>query len=502
MIAKQQIKLPGLKSSSNPLTFVILLFISLAILAGCTLKPDITLAPEATRPQTVSSIENLPQYTTTDLSAEEVVVDQWWRVIGDAEINTLVDELRVESLTLKETRLQIAQAQELALQARSFRLPSVNGSADVSGNGARTPDSSFDLSDAYGLGISADFDADIFGGLRSAERSALLQSRASELAFLSSEQQEIALLVRNWVAASTLKRQLALAEETAESFRTTFDLTSNRFRAGSTEVSAGDVQIARQNYDSALVDIPDLQTQLNVQLLEIDEQLARLPGETLASFVGAVVPDRDLKLPIGVPADLLANRPDVAAAELSYRAALEDVGAARADLYPALSLSAALTFEGDSLGDVFSADTFITNVIASLTQPIFNGGRLRSEVRLQTAVAEELATVFARTTLAALIDVEQAVAQLVGIDEQLKRLDDNVASAVLSDTITQNRYRRGLGTLLSILESQRTLNAARQNLILTEQAYLNAYIELFLSLGGSWFDPTTDLSNTLNAKGA
>ena len=321
--------------------------------------------------------------------------------------------------------------------------------------------------------------------------------------FLSAEQQEVATLVRNWVAASTLKRQLALAEETAESFRTTFDLTGTRYRAGSSEVSASDVQIARQNYDSALVDIPDLQTQLNVQLFEIDEQLARLPGETVASFIGAVVPDRDLKLPIGVPADLLANRPDVAAAELSYRAALEDVGAARADLYPALSLSAALTFEADSLGDVFSAETFIANLIASVTQPVFNGGRLRSEVRLQSAEAEELATVFARTTLAALIDVEQAVAQLVGINEQLKRLDDNVESAELSDKITQNRYRRGLGTLLSILESQRTLNAARQNLILTEQAYLNAYIDLFLSLGGTWFDPATDPHNTLNnAKGA
>ena len=155
------------------------------------------------------------------------------------------------------------------------------------------------------------------------------------------------------------------------------------------------------------------------------------------------------------------------------------------------------------MGDVFSADTFIANLIASVTQPIFNGGRLRSEVRLQSAEAEELATVFARTTLAALIDVEQAVAQLVGINEQLKRLDDNVESAVLSDKITQNRYRRGLGTLLSILESQRTLNAARQNLILTEQAYLNAYIDLFLSLGGIWFDPATDPHNTLNnAKGA
>ena len=111
--------LTGLKCASNALTIVMLLCVSL--LAGCTVKPQATLTPEARRPQTVSSIESLSQYTTTDLSADEVVADQWWRVIGDAEINTLVDELRVESLTLKETRSQIAQARELALQARSFR---------------------------------------------------------------------------------------------------------------------------------------------------------------------------------------------------------------------------------------------------------------------------------------------------------------------------------------------------------------------------------------------
>ena len=484
------------------LSLSIVLGISVTLLAGCALTPATTLTPEADRPETVSSVEHLEEYTSANLPAEDAVVDQWWRMIGDAEIDSLIHELRLNSLTLTETRLQIAQAREQAVQARSFRLPSVNGSVDTSGNGSRSPNSSFDFNDAYGLGLSADFNADIFGGLRASERSALLRTKASELLFLSVEQQEVASLVRSWVAASTLKRQFALAQETAESFRTTFELTDQRYRAGSSDVSASDAQIARQNYDSALVDIPNLQTQLNVQLFAIDEQLARLPGETAATFVGHLNLNQELNLPIGVPADLLANRPDVAAAELSYRAALEDVGAARADLYPALSFSAALSFEGDNVGDVLSADTFVANLLASLTAPIFNGGRLRSEVRLQQAEAEELATNFARTTLAALIDVEQAVAQLVGINEQLKRLDDNVASAALSDQLVQNRYRRGLGTLLSILESQRTLNVARQNLILTEQAYLNAYIDLFFSLGGSWFDPATAPAITRDTKGA
>ena len=487
--------LSGLKRSPIPIRAILLFSASLQILAGCALTPD------ASRPDTISAIERLEGYVSAPASTQALESEKWWQAFGSPEIDSLVTELRADSLTLKETRLQVQQARELVVQAHSFRLPSVNGSADISGTGSSPTNSSFNFNDAYGLGLTADYSADIFGGLRSTERATLLRAKATELTFLAFEQQEIALLIRNWIAASSLKRQLELAEETSESFRTTYELTDKRYRAGSTEVSAGDVQIARQNYDSALVDIPDLQTQLTVQLFEIDEQLAQIPGHIAANFVGAAALDRDLKLPIGAPMELLANRPDVAAAELSYRAGLEDVGAARADLYPALTLSSSLSFQGNNPDNVFSADGFIATLVGSLTQPIFNGDRLRSEVRLQNAEAEELATAFARTALGALIDVEQAAAQLKGLNEQLARLDDNVASAELSDKITQNRYRRGLGTLLSVLESQRTLNTARRSLILAEQSYLNAYVDLFMSLGGTWFDPETDPSLNLLVKG-
>ena len=491
---ERDMHLSPFQAAPTALRPIMLLSISLTVLAGCAHTPD------AKRPETISAIESLNRYISSEATLDALDPSQWWRTMGDTEINDLVNELLTESLALKEARMQIEQTRELAIQARAFRLPSVNGSTDISAIGSQPTNGSFNFNDAYGLGVSADFNTDIFGGLRSKERATILRAKATELSFLAFEQQEVALLVRNWVAASTLKRQLALAQETAESFRTTYELTDKRYRAGSTDVSASDVQIARQNYDSALVDIPDLQTQLSVQLFEIDAQLARLPGETAPKFVGAAELDRDLKLPIGAPADLLSNRPDVAAAELSYRAALEDIGAARADLYPALIFSSSLTLQDSNLGNLVSADSFIANLIASLSQPIFNGGRLRSEVRLQRAEAEELVTAFARTTLEALIDVEQAAAQLTGLNEQLKRLDANVASATLSDEITQNRYRRGLGTLLSILESQRTLNAARQNLILTEQAYLNAYIDLYLSLGGTWFNSETDSATIQNEK--
>lgn len=485
----------GVVLSESAASYLSLCALAASLLAGCALTPD------AGRPGLVTEIEGLDQYTSEGFKTSPIAPENWWYRLGDQELTSLVDELRLQSLSLNERRLQVDQAQELAVQARSGRLPSITGSSDVSSTGSEGLDGSFEFSELYSVGITADLNTDIFGGLRSADRSAILVADAAELSFRSFEQLEVSSLVRNWVAASTLKRQLALAVETAESFRNTFDLTDARYRAGSSTVSAGDVQIARQNYDSALTDIPDLRTQLAVQLFEIDQQLARLPGETANSFQGNARFKQDLNVPIGTPVDLLSNRPDVAAAELSYRAALEDVGSARADLYPALTLSTSFSFQDDTAADLFRADAFITSLVASITQPIFNGGRLRSDVRLQVAEAEELATAFARTTLEALIEVEQAAAQLVGINEQLQRLEDNLASAQLSDQITQNRYRRGLETLLSVLESQRTLNTAQQSLISAEQAYLNAYVDLFLSLGGAWFERPTDTTNTPSSEG-
>ena len=193
-------------------------------------------------------------------------------------------------------------------------------------------------------------------------------------------------------------------------------------------------------------------------------------------------------VPVGLPSALLASRPDVAAAELRYRAALEDVGAARADLYPMLTLTASLTFQDTNLSDLFDWDDYLANLAGSLTQPIFQGGRLRSAVRLQKAEADELAAVFARTSLNALLDVETALAEQRGFAEQVLRLRDAVKSAAIADELAQTRYRQGLETLLSVLETQRSLNNARESLILTEQSLLRARIDLYLSLGGVWFE--------------
>ncbi len=458
------------------------------LLAGCSLVPN----PET--PATVDAISNVSSYSSYRETATEAPAQQvrWWQGIGDSELDALVTRLLTDNLDLQEARERVEQFKERAVQARSLRLPQASANLGASDSRNTDPLGNTGWNDSYSAAINTSFDTDIFGDSRSAHRAAKLSAEASLLSYFSLEQQSIAALTRNWLAAATLKRRLDLAHEIVESFRSTYELTAERYSAGSASTSASDVLIARQNLDSALTEIPNLETQLATQLLNIDQQLGLIPGATAKSFKGELNVVSGLSAPLGLPAELLTARPDVAAAELSYRAALQDVGSARASLFPGLSLTASLSFQNTDVSDLFDINDYIANLAGSLTQPIFQGGRLRSQVRLEQSQARELATAYARTALSALSEVETALAQQAGSLRELDRLTDALNSAIDANEIAQSRYRQGLLPLLSVLETQRGLNNARQNIILAEQRLQDARIALHLSLGGGWFDSETE----------
>lgn len=460
----------------------------LALLAsGCTMVRDPGI------PATVASIRETSSFPDYKEVAPESPVQPmwWWTEMGGDELDRLVNQLLSESLELKEARERVLQAEERARQTRSRRLPQAGVNAGASTARATDPLGNDAWNESYSAALSLSFDTDIFGGLRAADRAAWLSAEASYLSYISQEQQRVAFLARSWLAAATLKRSLVLAVETVENYRSTYTLTDERYRAGSANTAASDVLIARQNLDATSAEIPNLETQLATQLLGIDQQTGSLPGSTAQVFEGAIKVDNGLAAPVGMPAALLTARPDVAAAELSYRAALEDVGSARASLLPGLSLSSSLSFQSNEVSDLFDFDDYIANLAGSLTQPIFQGGRLRSQVRLEESQARELATAYARVALSALSEVENALARQAGSLRELEQLKNALNSARDANELAQNRYRQGLLPLLSVLETQRALTNAQQNIILAEQRLLDARIDLYLSLGGVWFENET-----------
>lgn len=454
----------------------------LCLAAACVSAPDYTTPP------TIAAIEQAGEYSAQNtLSGERTALSNWWSAIGKSELESMVERLKTDSLELAQVRARILQTRARAKQSKGARLPTLRGGTDLSYSRSRTsPASDLNWSDRYSLDFLLGWDADIFGGLRSAQRASTLTAAAAELAYQDSERKQIAILARNWLAAATLKRRITQSEVIAESFKQTFEVTDQRYRSGSIQVSAADVQISKQNYESALAETPGLISQLQVQLNAIDIQLGRLPSQTYSDFVGELEIDINAALPFGLPAHLLRQRPDVAAAELRYRAALQDVGTARSNLYPNLFLSSSLVFQGVNPGDVFKVEDYISGLVSSLIAPIYQGGRLRQEVRVQTAAADEFAASFALTALGAVADVEDALARLEGSRLQITQLRKAVQSAELANRLAQERYRTGLESLLKVLETQRSLNAVTLKLIIAEQEFLNAKIDLYLGIGSDW----------------
>lgn len=470
----------------------------LVSLAGCATPPY-----EA--PPTVAAIETAAAYhadSGTATSAAQIsATASWWRSVGGDDLDSLVRTLLAQSLDLEIARARIEQSEALRRQARGAQLPAVDASLGISetrsqgdefgsspfigGVGGGGSNFASFGTDTYSAALNVNWDVDIFGELRRGTRAAELSLTAAQLRETATAQTLVSQLARAWVELGTLQRRVELQRNIADSFRTTADLTDQRYRNGSDSTTAADVEIARSNHASAQARLPELEFQLARQAIAIDTLLGRLPGTTFDQLDNIRLPDELDQPPVGMPADLMTRRPDVAAAELEFRAALEDIGAARARLFPGLSLTSSLTFRGQDT-DAFDWDSHVATLASSLLAPIFQGGRLRAQVRASEAVARELAASYSATALAAVADVETALLAESAFSSQTERYTENVRAAALADELSQNRYRQGLSTLLRVLEAQRSLNTARESLILAEQQRLLARIDLYQALGGNW----------------
>lgn len=451
--------------------------------AACSLTPDY----EA--PALVSTFAETERYgAASGMRAHDAspVRLAWWEGFGGAELSALVEAMTADNLDLAAARERVDQARALTRQARAARLPSLT--ASVEAGGVRAPTFTRDAAwdELYSVTGAAAWDLDIFGGLRNAQRSAQLSEASSALAARALDQVLIAELVTAYINAWALSRRIAIARDTAESFAETATLTDQRYRAGSSQASALDVQIARQNQASAEAAIPELRALLAVQRQAIDVLLARPPGRTRVTF--AEPPDAWAlaALDPGAPADLLRRRPDVAVAELNYRAALADIGSARAQRYPSLSLSGSVTWQQNAAANPFDPEALIASLTAGLVRPVFQGGRLKAQVALAEAAARELASAYAAAALQAVAEVENALVFEAAYREEIALRRVSLEAAEVSDRVARERYASGQATILTVLETQRALNTARQDLVLAEQTRLDARVDLYLALGGDW----------------
>ncbi len=420
---------------------------------------------------------------TTDLISIASV--PWQTYFADTVLKSLIKEGLDKNLNLKIAVQKIYEAQYQLNISKGALLPYINGNASASR--AKQPIVSLapgtsDISNTYQLGISASWEADIWGQLNSAKRSAyanLLQTDAAKRAI---QTQLIADIANNYYYLLALDQQLEITQ-LAVQYRIKDVETMKALKDGAIVTGASVVQSEANRY-SAEVAIPDIKRNIR----ETENALCLLLGRNPGDIKRQKLSDEQIGLPIqiGVPAQLLKNRPDIQQAEYNFKAAFENTNLAHTYFYPSFTITAAGGFSNISLKDFFVNSLFY-NLAAGLTQPIFNQGINKS--RLKTAEARQLEALYnyQQTILTAGQEVSNALYAYQTSKDKDEARAKQIEALTKSVQYTQELLKYSSATnYIDVLTSEQSLLAARLNGINDKLQQLQATVNLYRALGGGW----------------
>lgn len=408
------------------------------------------------------------------------VTNRWWENFQSAELNELIGEALADSPSIQQSWARLAQAEAVAKKAGASRWPSLNGEAV--GRSSRNSLTYSNVED-YSLGLNAAYELDLWGRIKSETAAAALDREASREQLKTAAITLASQTALKWSGIVSQQLQTGLIRQQLESNTTSLELVELRFRKS--QATALDVYQQRQTVANTEARIP--LAELREQLLA--NELAVLLGR--ADFQALDICATNLptigKLPeIGIPADVLANRPDVRQAGLQLRSADWSVSAARADRLPAIRLTASGEYANAKSSDLFN--DWYANLIGSVTGPIFEGGRRKAEVERTRGLVDERLAAYRETVLNAMREVEDALVSEQKQHEYIEALDRNLELSRHSHEEALNRYRNGLSEYLPVLVELVGLQTLERDRVAAQYDLLQVRINLYRALGGTWTD--------------
>lgn len=467
----------------------------LACVSGVLLSTGCMVGPKYERPGTAADT-NDGYFNAADHIAD--VNDfgdagTWWERFGDPATAELVRQMLESNYDLRAGAARVLQANAALAEAHGGRLPDVSYNlgrdrSKVSFNLGALGGGRFSfITTTWSQNISVAYIVDFFGKLKRAERAALAQLLAAEANQQALTNSMIATVIEARVNIATLQDRLEIARENTKSRQATLRIVERRYNEGL--VGPVDVRLARENLEASLALEPSIELSLIKAHHALDVLLGHRPGssEQLPADALAELPDLE-PVPIGLPAALLDRRPDVRAAELAVRAANEQIGVSIAQLYPDLTLAANYGASADRWRDIWEQFSETYSAIFGLSQPIFNGGRLRAQVDAAEARHAELAANYAGTVLTAMMEVEDALITEKMLQEELEHTRLRFEQATAAEGLSQERYQRGVDSILSVLETERRRRIAEESLVILKAQIWTTRVNLHLALGGDWID--------------
>jgi NodT family efflux transporter outer membrane factor (OMF) lipoprotein len=483
------------------MAIMVKIFRAALILASGLTTACAPVGPDFVRPDSASN-ESWSDFVREDFQFVPQNSVEWWSIFGDPVLSQLVTAARQNNNNIRLAGLRVLEARASLGIARGSRYPQaqfVAGDAtriNLSESNANTAGGA-DLSYVqYNLGANASWEIDFWGRFRRGIESA----DANLLASIASYDDTLVLLTAQvavaYVAIRTTEEQLRIARDNLAIQERSYDIVDVLYRFG--QSNELDVQQAQTLLLSTRATIPDLEISLR-QAHHALAVLLGLPPTDLTQILGGEghIPEVPEQIMVGIPADMLRQRPDVRRAELLAMAQNAQVGVAKADLYPSFSINGSLglaasgntntTRTGDSgIGELFRSDSVTYTVGPSFVWPFLNYDRIKNNIRVQDARLQQSLVQYQETVIQAAREVEDAMVAFVGSQRQDVILVDTVVSAKRSSELSMLRYQEGFADYQRVLDAQQALFGQQQRYVSNKGFAIQSLISVYRALGGGW----------------
>jgi multidrug efflux system outer membrane protein len=404
---------------------------------------------------------------------------QWWRSFGDPELARLVESALVRNSDVLIAVARVDEARAQAALAESARLPALNGALGVQ-TGRSVDATGIKNSTVIQPALQANWELDLFGRIRNQIRAADLQFRATQAERDAAALAVAAATAQSYIQLLALDAQLFITRETVASRAEALRLAQDQARVG--YISQLQLTQAQSEYQSVLGAIPELELAVRRQENALRLLAGELPGVVVrgAGFTELRLPP----VPAALPSQLLARRPDVAQRELLLAAADASLAVRRQAFLPQVTLSAQL---GSLFVNALDYDPVtVWSLGSSVLAPLFSGGRLTAQYEAAASQRDQAAFAYRRTVLTAFSEVENALAGVPRLAEQVDHAVQRRDILGRSLGYAHDRYQAGYATYLEELDAQRNLYQVEVNLITLRRTQLENLIGLYRVLGGGW----------------
>ncbi len=455
---------------------------------GCMVGPNYRRPDVATPPSWGELAPTAPPEGRSDAIVDGAPT-AWWTTFDDQLLMSLIQRTAESNLTLQQAEARVREARASRRIAAADLWPHVEASGSyardrTSKNGvsAGGAGKSFNL---FQAGFDANWELDVFGGIRRSVEAADASVEAAEddrNAVLVSLMAEVGL---EYVTYRSLQQRIALANQNVAAQQGTLDLTRRLFNAGLAPEL--DVQRAAAQVATTASTIPLLEQQA-AQAMHVLSVLIGQPPMALEQELAAVgpIPKPPAQVAVGLPSELLLRRPDVARSERQLASQTAQIGVAARDLFPRFFISGAASLQSVRGSDFFDWESRLLSLGPSVSWPIFEGGRIRANIALQTAAQQELLSAYEGVMLQAFQDVEDALVAFSHEQATRAQLEEAVRANQRAAELARNLYGQGLTDFLTVLVAEQSVFTSQDTLAQTERDVALELVALYKAVGGGW----------------